>query len=129
MAKPPRTDPELVSKNLRDRLARYDRGPFIDMTARFLRNGPSEEAIKTKAEKDPESWARSTRVMAGLGGFTERSEHVNVNVNARDVVMALVARVGPEKARAALEAQAPGLLALLPSEPIDVEPAEAIEAA
>ena len=118
MAKPPKTDPNLVEQKLKDRLARYDRGPFLDMTARFLRNGPSEEAIKTKAEKDPESWARSTRVMAGLGGYTERSEHVNVNVNAKDMVQALIARVGLDRARTTLEASAPGLLALLPAEAI-----------
>lgn len=115
MAKPPKTDPDRVSQNLKDRLARYDRGPFLDLTARFLRNAPSEDAIKSKAEKDPESWARSTRVMATLGGYTERSEHVNVNVNASDMVRALVARVGLDRARVTLEASAPGLLALLPN--------------
>ena len=118
MAKPPRTDSNAVAKRLKERLARYDRGPFLDLTARFMRNAPSEDAIKAKGEKDPESWARSTRIMASLGGYAERSEHVNVNISAKDVVANLVARVGLDKARQALEAQAPALLALLP-EPIE----------
>lgn len=121
MAKPPKTDPNVVSQKLRDRLARYDRGPFLDATARFLRNGPTEDAIKAKAEKDPESWARATRVMASLGGFAERSEHVNVNLSANDMVRALVARVGLDRARVTLQASAPALLALLPAEPIEAE--------
>ena len=64
-----------------------DQQPFREEAAKWLGLGPSDEAIRGLAEKDPTRWMAGLNLMARLGGFHEkqlaiREANITVNVAA-----------------------------------------------
>lgn len=64
---------------------------------------PSLTAWRKMAKADPEKYTRALSNLTKIAGYTERSESLNVTMDARDLAQTLVARYGQDKAKAMLE--------------------------
>jgi hypothetical protein len=82
-----------------------------------------EEKQRRCSVSDPSGAKISMYLLSQSIGNPPQEINGEVTVTANVVVQALVARLGPERARQALEIQAPGLVALLQA-PIEAEYSE-----
>ena len=73
-------------KAVREQLDLMSRGPFGDILAMLLGTHPTEEALYSFAQNNPEKWANTVRTFATLTGYREEIE-VTHNVFARVKVM------------------------------------------
>lgn len=85
------------------RVTEGDRAPFHNLLADGLRHAPRMKDWR-ELRKDPEAYARTIDKLAKLAGYTERTEHVRVNVTGENLASRLVAIHGPDQARAILKA-------------------------
>jgi hypothetical protein len=70
MSKAPKIDGEQISAELEN----LSRGPFRRVLGKLLENGPSDEAIASQAERNPDRWAQTVALIARLGGYNEKLE-------------------------------------------------------
>lgn len=67
---------------LRAKLRKYDRTPFIDLLALWMECTPDVEVIEHFAEKYPDRFIRSMVELGKLSGFAEKSQ-IDVNLTAQ----------------------------------------------
>lgn len=66
--------PAFNAADIRNALARYDRGPFLELLAKMVELFPDETSLKALAMKKPELFISSMIAMARISGFTEKQE-------------------------------------------------------
>ena len=66
--------PAFNAADIRNALARYDRGPFLELLAKMVELFPDEASLKALAMKKPELFINSMIAMARISGFTEKQE-------------------------------------------------------
>ena len=74
----PRLDPVEVYENIKN----LSRAPFAEQAARFLNNAPSDAAISSLAERNPDRWAQALAIVARFAGYNEKLE-VEASVTQR----------------------------------------------
>lgn len=98
--------PQSTIDELKAKLLRYDRTPFLEMLAVFLAQMPSWEAISKLRETDPLKYIKAVEALQRMGGYIETSEHI-VRHNFEDMSdMQLQEYLRSARARAPLELQA-----------------------
>ena len=66
----PKLDGSLIAAELEN----LSRGPFRRILAKLLECAPSDTAITSQAEKNPDRWAQTVALIARLGGYNEKLE-------------------------------------------------------
>ncbi len=62
------------------------RAPFRRLLARIMAHAPSDEALETIAERNPDRWAQTATQIARLGGYNERLEvEGSLNVSIQEL--------------------------------------------
>ncbi len=75
-------DPERTQREI-DVLSR---APFRRLLARIMAHAPSDEALETIAERNPDRWAQTATQIARLGGYNERLEvEGSLNVSIQEL--------------------------------------------
>lgn len=112
-------EPYYDSVSVAAQLRKYDRRPFIDLLAKFMELGPTDEDIHALAARSPEKWAQAIRGLASLAGFAERVEiDHNINLN--------IGRMSDSQLEDALRKELEGeATEIPPDEPEALESAEA----
>lgn len=70
----PSNAPAFNAADIRNALARYDRGPFLELLAKMVELFPNDDSLKALAMKKPELFISSMIAMARISGFTEKQE-------------------------------------------------------
>lgn len=71
---------------IRSYLGSYSREPFLRQLAKFLGCAPTRQAIQTFANRNPDRWANSIKVLGNMAGYRELiSSEVNVNFNVHNM--------------------------------------------
>ena len=66
--------PKLDGQQIAAELENLSRGPFRRILAKLLECAPSDNAISSQAEKNPDRWAQTVALIARLGGYNEKLE-------------------------------------------------------
>lgn len=95
--------PQSTIDELKAKLLRYDRTPFLEMLAVFIAQMPSWEAISKLRENDPLKYIKAVEALQRMGGYIETSEHI-VRHNFEDMSdMQLQEYLRSARSRAPLE--------------------------
>lgn len=70
----PSRRPSWTAEDLTAQLRRYDRSPFIDLLAYWLRCAPDMDAIELLAKKKPDVWVKALTDLARISGYSEKQE-------------------------------------------------------
>ena len=94
--------PRLPVEEIEEQFKSYSRLPFLSTLARIMGAEPTIENLRKFANKSPDRWAQTAAIMGRLGGYSEKTEVVNVSVlavikNASD--SELLARITDIEAR------------------------------
>ena len=77
-----RTRIVVQTDDLIHQLKQYDRQPFLDLLAEYMKLFPSKEALLRFADAYPDRYMGALAQLARIGGFTDKTESsVNINVN------------------------------------------------
>lgn len=72
--KPDTSKPLWTADQIRERLRKYDRTPFLDLLSAWLECAPTAEAITEFADRWPDRYAASLLSIGKIAGFAERRE-------------------------------------------------------
>lgn len=90
-AKRPKTQKPLWSADdIRAKLRKWDRAPFLDLLGAWLECAPTPEALIAFADRFPDRYASSLLAISKIAGFAERKEvmaelHGHVTVSVEDM--------------------------------------------
>lgn len=110
--------PQATIDELKAKLMRYDRTPFLEFLAVWMSQLPSWEAISHLRETDPLKFLKATEIIMKMGGYIETSEHVVRHSFEEMSDAQLVEYLRTARARAPLEITAidvPNEMAPLPT--------------
>jgi hypothetical protein len=71
-----------TADQLRARLRKYDRTPFIDVLALWMECTPNAEVIEKFAEVFPDKFVKALEALGRLSGYAEKRE-IDVNLTAQ----------------------------------------------
>ena len=74
--------PRLPEAEILTQLESYSRQPFLDTLARILGCEPKAQQLQAFANKYPDRWAQTAAIFGRLGGYSDKTEIVNVSVLA-----------------------------------------------
>ena len=109
--------PAFDGEDIRAKLERYDRGPFLDLLKKMLDMFPDDTSLKALAMKKPELYISSLIAMARISGFTEKQEvhhehtiniHKMSDSQLEDHAKQLLESMGFEGKTIDLQANSPG---------------------
>ena len=74
-------------EELRLAIEQYSRAPFGDALEALLQARPTTQRLLQWAGEDPLKWANAVKIFAILGGYTEKTESLNVHLHANTAAM------------------------------------------
>jgi len=84
---PPRhSTPKATAADVRAKLQRFNREPFLDVLEKILGAAPTIQSIQAFANKYPDRWAQALTIVSKLYGFHEKLEiDQNVHVHVHEM--------------------------------------------
>ena len=98
--------PRYDAAKLRKALENQSRGPYVELLARFLESGPSDDAVQDEAEKYPNRWVQNIQMLTRAAGYRDQVDvastelHMIANLSDAELTAYLASLDIPTKGRA-----------------------------